>query len=384
MEKIIIEYKNAPWDFDSLSINPNIDFDSILTLHKNGLYIIRLDLFIQNKNFKVEYLNTPLYSENIQFIEVRENLSRNVVIRIKDIIDTETILGTVFESESILDKFLECSDKWLLSIIFQNLNEDPKVISKIIKTFEGNSVLSNFSSNYNLTPEIIEQHPEIEWSWYELSANPMIDINFVLKNLDKPWDWNTVTKNIGITYKDILNYPNLPWSEQDLVSNIYIDDEILISSKNWETIDYSANFNLTIKSIKKISKLLNLNIAEDWDWSVISCNPFVTIEDILEIEELYPSLSPVLWLGYSNNPNLSIDEIRKYYNLLNFKSISSNYFYKDIELYDILPKKFIGLCKHFYEKLPYIQKARKDLIEQCSKNVDLLPELIEIIVHYIY
>lgn len=383
MENLIIEYSNAQWDFDALSLNANIDFESILKLHENNLYVIRLDLFIQNKNFKVHHLNTPLYNDKLEIIDIRENLSRNISIKLKDIVDTEIILGTVFSSESVFDRFIECSSNWTLSTIFQNLNENSNVISKIINALEGEQALLNFSANYNLTTNIINQHPEIEWSWYELSANPIIDINFVLENLEAPWDWSNLTKNIGITYKDITDNPTLPWSDHDLVSSIYIDEEIIISGKNWDPVDYSANFNLTIESIKTISKLLNLDLAEDWDWSLISSNPFITIEEILEIEQLYPALSPILWLGYSSNPNLSEDQIKKYYNLLNFKCISSNYFYKDIELYDILPKKFINLCRHFYEKLPYVKKARKNLIENCS-DLDLLPELIDLIVKYVY
>lgn len=99
--------------------------------------------------------------------------------------------------------------------------------------------------------DFIINNPYKQWDWYYISLNPTINIDFIIQN--RP--------NIG-------------------------------------NVDYgralSCNSNLTIDFIKK-------NPNHLWDWSYISQNPNITLEDI----ELNPDLNDFWnWRGVSSNPNL--------------------------------------------------------------------------------
>ena len=44
------------------------------------------------------------------------------------------------------------------------------------------------------------------WTWFGMSQNPNITIDFVLEYINAPWDWHCLSKNPGITQQDIETY----------------------------------------------------------------------------------------------------------------------------------------------------------------------------------
>jgi hypothetical protein len=56
-----------------------------------------------------------------------------------------------------------------------------------------------------------------------ISGDTTVSIDYIKKNLDKPWIWYYVSKCPQISYADILNNPDLPW--------VYAD--VLISSRKF-------------------------------------------------------------------------------------------------------------------------------------------------------
>lgn len=42
-------------------------------------------------------------------------------------------------------------------------------------------------------PNLVEAFPNADWNWIELSANPTIDISYILANQHLPWRWKCVS-----------------------------------------------------------------------------------------------------------------------------------------------------------------------------------------------
>ena len=58
----------------------------------------------------------------------------------------------------------------------------------------------------------INDNPDKNWNWEEISRNPNITMKFINDNPDKPWEWYFISENPNITMKDILDNPDKPWN----------------------------------------------------------------------------------------------------------------------------------------------------------------------------
>ena len=150
------------------------------------------------------------------------------------------------------------------------------------------------SQDVNLTLNIINKYPELDWKWYNINENPNIDkkqilnpkfkeyvlmypkITDILENLDYNWDWNFISKSDNITMNDITNNPTLPW--------------------DWTNV--CENPNLTFEFIQE-----NLSKPFNWrNWSEISKHKNITMEHVIQ----HPDY-PWNYKSLSDNPNLTID-----------------------------------------------------------------------------
>jgi hypothetical protein len=50
--------------------------------------------------------------------------------------------------------------------------------------------------------QFILNHPEKDWDWKELSANPNITLEIIEKYIDKPWNWYLLSRNIMSNERD--------------------------------------------------------------------------------------------------------------------------------------------------------------------------------------
>ena len=241
---------------------------------------------------------------------------------------------------------------------------------------------ANVHANPNITPEFIDNHPEVNWNWRNLSGNKSITEEYIDKHSDKPWNWefmtldrnfspdfiskysckwNTFSRyyiscNSNLTVDDFLSLPNFEWVLEAVISNIKITSEFI---RTYDCIsryidELSANPNIVPSIIEEypvdiwnwneISKhgKITIQFLEKYrdrvSWEDLSCNPNVTSEFILhfpnedwEWERLYKNENIhvelfafgqnenfVISSALSYSPNLTVEMV-EYYELVDWK-----------------------------------------------------------------
>lgn len=185
----------------------------------------------------------------------------------------------------------------------------------------------NLSHNRNIYLEDIEKYkkpiidnPIAPFSAYEISFNPNITLDFVLKYPNLKWDWRGLSKNIPIW--DILSHPELPWDWIELISEEKIQDLDFIlklpkNKWNWDLLSWklpvniifehkelpwnyeelSSNKTVNMEVVKshpeikwyfqQLSTFINLkeiiaNPDYKWNYQLVSSNPTLTAEYLLQ------------------------------------------------------------------------------------------------------
>lgn len=162
--------------------------------------------------------------------------------------------------------------------------------------------------------------------------NPNITIDFIKKYKNVPWNWKLISKHPNITTQDYFDNINLKWSYTDMFKNKNLDIDFIKESTNFI----------------KISK---------HDWNVISENQNISMEDILNNENLDWNYDYV-----SNNPN-----INSYYaSIFLEKNISLNFYKLSNHISDI---KFI--LKHKNKNWNWNQLSKIVNIKDIDKNINL-------------
>ena len=171
----------------------------------------------------------------------------------------------------------------------------------------------------------IINHPEYPWIWHGISDNPNLTIEFINSNSYKDWYWNGVSKNPGITMQDIINHPHYPWDwcwvsyNPNLTMNmikqypdkkwfwyhvstnpgITMQDIINHPEYPWNWYAIAQNRNLTINMVTTYVDRMHTRIVDtsisleldvydcNWNWSDVSSNPGITMQDIMKHPE-YP------------------------------------------------------------------------------------------------
>ncbi len=86
---------------------------------------------------------------------------------------------------------------------------------------------SALSANPNITWEMVENNPSLPWCGQGLSSNPNITLEIVLNSsqfhdpTSRFWKWYALSSNPSITWEDIQNHPELPWSWFDISENTF-------------------------------------------------------------------------------------------------------------------------------------------------------------------
>lgn len=206
-EQFEIEYDDV-WNWEELSINPNIDMD-----------------FIQKWSSKpwVNLLSNP----NIHLSFIKKNFST--------FLETQSL-------ESILIKVCELPHITPSQI----LNDD---------FFSFKIKLEYFSGNPNVTTQFVQSEERSVWNWEKLSKN--MSVSSILNNPQKPWNFDGLSLNPNISWSDVMsinksfrrvgkrvawNYANL-----SLSPNIDVGDIAKNSFLPWDKMNILKNPNLTFE-----------------------------------------------------------------------------------------------------------------------------------------
>jgi hypothetical protein len=189
---------------------------------------------------------------------------------------------------------------------WSNLSANPNVtLDMIIKNINKPWNYRMLSKNPNINWEFISNNLDKKWNWELISDNPNITWNDIVNNLDKPWDWKYISKNPNITWEIIINNSKMPWDWKYISKNPNITWEIINTNhwRKWSFKDFSYNPNLTIENV--ISKP-----NKDWDWKYILKNLKFDIDYLrkLHIIPLYHRKKLYKYLSF--NINIPIEYIK--------------------------------------------------------------------------
>jgi len=129
------------------------------------------------------------------------------------------------------------------------------------------TILGDLGRNEKLTLKTIEQHinEPWNWSWYSISRNPNVTLEFIEKYIDKNWCWRSLSRHPNITLEFVEKYINKKW--------------------NWECL--SRHPNITLEFVEKY-------IDKNWNWECLSRHPNITIEMIKKYYNLPWDLHVIL------------------------------------------------------------------------------------------
>ena len=171
------------------------------------------------------------------------------------------------------------------------------------------------SRNPNITLDIVDNHPEILWSHKGLTKNPNITMDMMKRRRDIRWDTESLSENPNITWDFIMENPDIEWNYVYIAQNANITWDIIHSNKKiFDKYVYqiSQNPNITwdIVTSEEGSKI-------NWDYQTLVGNPGITIDDFVENIDFLENNAgytliedPVLrfefrWHCISMNPNVT-------------------------------------------------------------------------------
>ena len=197
-------------------------------------------------------------------------------------------------------------------------------------------IIRNLSSNPLITLKFIDDHPEIYWYWYDITDNPNLTLDFVIKYIDKPWNWDKK----GLSCKRIIN--------NDFLINY--------SNKCWNWYTLSENSAIHINE-----ELLEKFIDKPWDWHILSNHPNISCNFIDNHLNICWS-----WYRVSENPNITYEFVCKHY------AKTLNWYY----IINHSPIKFIDLID-FVSKYIEILDARPDsILNMITSHNDITWDII--------
>lgn len=292
LQRLLAQFPDKPWDFDSLCGNPNIGFHQVLARQDDYWNMSRLsgNPAVSEQNIR----NHPELCWNSDFFVFNDSLSFEFVkqqhaeqnlwhplARRKDI-----------TLEFVLSNIRNFDHAWHL------LSENPKVVHQAGVVIEKSHLPWNkfhLCKNPALNIAQLQKCPKMELIFFELSSNPNVRMQDVLAHPKANWSWSALPYCTAITVEDILSQACLPW--------------------HWDVV--SMNVTITLRIVTD-----NLNHPHcEWNWYWLSRNPGLSVDEILNSPDL-----PWDWDGVSRNPNLRYEHVAEHPDKAwNWREISANH-----------------------------------------------------------
>ena len=243
----VVSYPDLPWYPNAISSNPSIMLEDVLS--------------------------------NPEFPWVWEEVSRNPSVTLDDIKKHPNLpwdWRTIWLNPNITLEFAQNNRDRLVKYLYKNSYYSWLTLDILIDLGLESS-LGHVCNFIKLKPSDVEQLPHLPWNYDELSSNPHISFELVLKTSDKLWNYSKLSANPVITIDIVEKYPNIHWCFKSL----------------------SKNPNVTLEFVLR-------NLTKVWDWSFLSKHPNITFDDMKENSNLFWSMEHI-----SMNPNVSLDVIQE-------------------------------------------------------------------------
>ncbi len=245
---ILLAHSDKPWDWLELSKNKNLTIDVVIFLsdkpwdwyYISKLYFpFELVLKFPNKNWNWCHLSSK---KDVNLNIVRKlsdkdwdwhhdisrdkNLTPEMVIEFPDKDwDWNHLSGKIDFVEKLLVLFPNKEWNW---IVLSMLPVSRNILDKILEPknlFSG--IMTNVSYNPNINLEFVLKYPQLEWEWANITN---ISLENILKNL-KTFEkvnrkfWTNLSGHRDLTLEIIEKYSNKPWdwyavSENTNIRNI--------------------------------------------------------------------------------------------------------------------------------------------------------------------
>jgi len=286
--EFILHHLNYPWRWSLISQHiyiPEYVFE------KYPLIIDKINWrnFTINPSFKLKYLyNSPQRKWSWYVLSTMKDISIDFIMK-------------YHEKDWIFHKIYERNDIDFNSAIQRNpdykwdwkkLSSNRNISIETIHLFQDHRwdwmILTNI---YKDKLEVINQYPDLKWDWHLISESRVLNIDIIMRFHYKNWNWFYLSNKKILTCDFIYEYPK--------------------KSYDWDSLD----IDYTIESVKKL-KHLQMN------WFRASSSKFITMDDIVRYIHF-----PWSWKGICENPNLTVEFMKKYESdLFNFSTICANTF----------------------------------------------------------
>jgi hypothetical protein len=168
--------------------------------------------------------------------------------------------------------------------VYEVLGKNPNItLDIILKNPQFNWNMTNISTNPNITLDMIKKYDNYDWQHY-FSQNPNVKMSDVIENIK--WYFFDLGYNQGITWDDfniedfssnpnltldiVLNNPDIDWDYNNISMNSNISWEIIQNNQHIfdeHCVLINLNPNITFDIIEN-----NPHVPWIWDWSLIVLN----------------------------------------------------------------------------------------------------------------
>ena len=238
--------------YNSLSSNPNIDFETVnnhITYYNYWNYYKIFVNFSKNKEallkFNLNFNNiSTITNEMLKDFDWLKNMDYNIFTFFSNY--RYKILDNLYNS-CLLPSYMDHDDQ------FKNCNQ------LLLNTFYVNSIMKS---------KYINKIPDNYVNWRLLSENLSIDIDYIIAHKDKGWDYSAISKRRDIPFNFIKDNIHFNWNWNYLSESVNITHIFNNLNENWIWANVSINPDLDISILKKYDKL-------SWDYeNKISRHPF--------------------------------------------------------------------------------------------------------------
>lgn len=260
----ILLFPEKGWYVDSISYNPNIDFDIILNNLQfewnwdilSSHHMLTWEIVSSNMHLPWNWLQVSANSNVFTF----DDEDWKLITKYKNLLNWT---GISYNSNITCYHIKSHSEfpwnKYVVSYRFPELFE-----------YFGIEIdIKYLISNPNITWYIIKSNPTYlkhfafsENNWSELSSKPIITQEIIENNLQLPWDWKEIAGNPNIDFKFVEKYKDRDW--------------------NWDKLSRHKNI-----LVKEILKSFHDGTIISWNWNMVLYNPSITIEDIIQEQNIF-------------------------------------------------------------------------------------------------
>ena len=362
----IIEKYKYKWKYDCLCFNPNLTEEFILK-HPN-------------KPWNIKYLIKNNKITDFKALTKFKNITQDIINQYSN---KPWNWGWLIENtQIIIEKYIPLNliEKYNYKLCYWNLSKNPNITEEFILKY----LYQNWDIDY-----LIENNKITDFK--ALSKFKYIDKNIINNYPGKPWDWEWLIENTDINVKRYIPFNLIEKYKNkrgywNLSKNLNLTEEFILKYpyQNWDII-YLIEYNKII-DFKSLSKFKYIKYVIDeypnkpWNWEWLIENTGINVKRYIPFNLIEKYKNKWGYWELSKNLNLTEEFILKYPN----KPWDIIYLIENNKIIDFNAlSKFKYINQNFIDEYPNKPWDWKWLIENTSINIEKYISL-ELIKKYPY